>query len=94
MRQGPHHGAQQSSRMVSFALNTSCWKLASVMVIGLAGAAEVLVISSIVPHLPHFAICSLADWGSTRFLDPHFSQVTTSITSPYLSRFRDLNAKT
>src|SRR6185295_3678443 len=84
MWHGPHHGAQQSSSTGRLLFcTTSCWKLSSVTMTGfvVAAASTPLVRSSGVPHLPHFASCSAAWRGSTRFLVPHLLQATITIIS-------------
>src|SRR6267378_6177886 len=80
IRHGPHHGAQQSNRTTPELFRISCAKFWSVTTDGLAGLAgwSVAVVSTL-PHFPHFAIRPARELASTRFLVPHFSQVTIGI---------------
>src|SRR6185436_17133459 len=81
IRQGPHHGAQQStSTGVLPAPSTSCSKVASVTIKGLLSAwFDALLMSKGAPHFPHFAWPAAARSSSTRFLVSHLLQLITGM---------------
>jgi hypothetical protein len=90
IRQGPHHGAQQSSSTGRLrACKTSRSKVASVttsgrLVFALAASAAVF---NAAPHLPQTGRRARAARSSTRFFAPHFAQAKTTM------RFFSFNSK-
>src|SRR5215208_172961 len=79
IRQGPHHGAQQStSTGRPLVCNASRSKVWSVMIAGFESCSPVAV-DNFSPHRPHFASLVANLLSSTRFFVPHLLQTTTCI---------------
>src|SRR4051812_18596033 len=81
IRQGPHQGAQQSTRTGLSARRTIVSKVASVMVIGLSVAPALSGMGSFCPHLPQTGWRVLAR-SSTRFFAPQLGQAMIGIGPP------------